>query len=317
MKRALYATLAFALVAAAVASATAPAADPAAGTSEPRLNPHGSPDHCDSCHLPLEPVAAPGPGAPGLPNETPAAAPTVGAAMPNVATCRGCHPTADMHPVGMKPNKEHVPSGWPLEDGKVVCSTCHEEPAHGGKVNTVAPYHRGGPYPNKRDICWTCHERKPFERTDPHHPVTRRDTTSPTCSVCHTVAPKPGATVEKSRLRLTPDETCSATCHQGTIHSGVPEHLGVVVPPEMLAKLPPTFALPDDGKIACYTCHEVHGDGAAAAPRTPGRLALGLRAYNGNPTTWPGEEPTSEHPTLLALPVADGSLCQACHGVGP
>lgn len=314
MRRGIVAGLVIALFAAAVASTTSPAADPTAGTSEPRLNPHGSPDHCDACHLP---AAAP-PLPEGTPTETPVVtAPTVGAPMPIVATCRGCHPTADMHPVGVKPNKEHVPAGWPLEDGKVVCSTCHEEPAHGGNVNTVSPYHRGGPYKNKRDICWTCHERAPFERTDPHHPVTRRDTASPTCSACHTVAPKPGATVEKSRLRLPADETCAATCHKGDIHSGVVEHLGKVVPEDVRAQLPPTIALGDDAKIACFTCHEVHGDGGAAAPRAPGRLAAGLRTYNGSPETWPGEDPTTEHPALLALPVADGALCLACHGVGP
>ncbi len=311
MRRGLVAFPALVLLAFAVASTTAPAADPVAGSAKPHLNPHGSPDHCDSCHLPLGPVPAPGPGAPGLPIE---AAPTVGAAMPIVATCRGCHPTADMHPVGMKPNKEKVPAGWPLEDGKVVCSTCHEEPAHGGKVNTVAPYHRGGPYPNKPDMCWQCHQRTTFDRSEPHHPATLRDSASPSCSACHAGYPTTGASVEKSRLRVDPHVTCTATCHKGEIHSGVPEHLGKVVPDEVRAKLPPTIALPADGKIACFTCHEVHGDTAAAEPRAPSRLARELRAYNVDVVTWPGEGPPTEQHVKLAT---DRALCKACHGEGP
>jgi hypothetical protein len=208
----------------------------------PRPNPHGASDGCGSCH---------------------ASAPEgVGPPLPVVATCRGCHPTADMHPVDLVPTAVHVPDAFPLEGGRVVCSTCHAEPAHGGPA-LPPPYHRGGPYENPRDLCWSCHERAPFERTDPHRPLVPRDPTSPTCSACHTTAPVRGAAPEQARLRLAIADTCTATCHLPTPHAGAAEHLGEIVDASVRSALPEGIALTGDGRIACFTCHEVHGDAVA------------------------------------------------------
>lgn len=278
-----------------------------AGTISLGDSPHGKADACAACHLPATDGAAAGP------------------ALPVVPTCLSCHPNADMHPVNVEQTDDiRVPENWPLENGRMVCSTCHAEPAHGAPFAQLkAPYHRGGPYEDVKDLCYRCHQRTTYVRKDPHHPNQARNIDSPTCAACHTRTPADGAIPTQANLRYALQETCT-TCHQGAVHTGLDAHLGKVVPPERASKLPASITLTEDGRVACWTCHEVH-DGSDATQRPVSPFIAGLRARNadedwsGHVTPaieWPGESTKPEHPPLLALPVADGSLCRACHGNG-
>ncbi|MCB9688215.1 MAG: hypothetical protein H6738_17520 [Alphaproteobacteria bacterium] len=243
-------------------------------------SPHGAPDKCAACH-------AMGPEGQAL------------APLPVEATCRGCHPDADMHPVGMKPVRIAVHEGWPLEDGVVTCATCHAEPGCEADRDETRPWLRGGTPARKADFCYRCHESQAMQRQSPHLPAGATDPTQAGCPACHAARPEPGATVAESRLRVVAAETCT-TCHPGAVHAGVAEHVGHHV------NRPPDPALPLlDGVIGCWTCHEVH-----AAPKdepAPHGLAASLVGIPRDP----GPE------ALLALPAADGSLCRACHGDGP
>ncbi len=273
------------------------ALSPLATGQEPAVNPHGSPTACASCHAPAE-------------------AGGYGAALPVVATCRGCHPTADMHPVGMVPNKVQVAKGFPLEDGAVVCSTCHAEPAHGAPHAALPPpFLRGGPYSRVTELCTTCHNPQAYVRTNPH---TTRQGPSGSCSACHTRPPKSAALPEDAALRTAPGEAC-ATCHPNATHAGMAEHMGRVVDATIAAKLPGPIAL-DQGRIACFTCHEVH-DGQSGVYDTS-KLSMSVlqraRAHEWPdlPLThpWPGTQADNH---LLALPLKGDALCGACHGAGP
>lgn len=267
-------------------------------------NPHGAEDQCTACHV------APGPGE------------EVGAALPVVGTCLGCHPDADMHPVGVAPDRVKVPEGWFLEAGVMVCSTCHEEPSHGSTL--PSPWHRGGPYADVLDLCYSCHERTTYERSDPHHPQAPRDPQDDSCAACHVAEPQPGAGVEGSRLREEVSETCR-TCHEGSVHAGVESHMGEEVAAEVRATLPDAVALTAEGRIGCFTCHEVHLDPTSAHVHPRTRLGRELEQQirsedwsmlSGADLTWPGAS-QAEHPSLLGLPASDGALCRACHGEGP
>lgn len=278
-------------------------ADGVAVASGP-TNPHGDANGCTSCHAP---GAAPG---------------EVGAALPVVQTCRGCHPTADMHPVGMAPNKIKVAQGWPLEDGKVTCATCHAEPAHGGEAAKLsAPWHRGGPYPSVTRFCYACHEAEGYTRTSPHRPEAGEDPTDSSCSACHSGTPAQGAAPEASRLRAGADKVCTGTCHSETLHAGAYEHMGKVVDPAVAAALPDDMPLLG-GAISCYTCHDVHDAGSTAA-HAPSTLASGLQS-RALAHDWSGLASSSvvlpgadEAGAMLATSAADGGLCRACHGAGP
>ncbi len=285
--------LAAALLAAPLALA---AAEPAATTPEPEaaLSPHGRADACSACHDPGVDSA-------------------VGAPRPSLVNCRTCHPDADMHPVGMKPDQVPVAEGWPLEDGAMVCATCHDEAACDSPVATnPAPWLRGGTPARITDFCFRCHEADGYRRADPHHPEGEGPDGS--CSACHTVTPPDQASPEASRLRSAPGELCGQ-CHEGQIHRGVSTHLGVVLPEAMTATLGGRLPLPADGQVQCWTCHDVHEHGASPPQGKANRRTAALRAIarEGRPETSPADP---EHPPLLALPADGDELCRACHGEG-
>lgn len=257
---------------------------PSAGIATSRLgeSPHGKPDQCGACHT----------------------TPTGGPTKPIVATCRGCHPDADMHPVGMAPHDVHVADGFPLEDGLVTCATCHTEPAHhpgAAKPVSTPPWFRGGDGPKKLDFCYRCHTPAKMERTDPHI----GDAAATGCTACHATTPTKGAPPSEAKLRLAPAETCS-TCHPGEVHAGAAEHVGKVakVAPDAAMKLPL-----DGDRVACFTCHDVH---TASHDAGPPKTGIAARIASARPP-----EPASDRPSLLALPASDDQLCRACHGTGP
>ncbi|MCK6501863.1 hypothetical protein L6R53_00420 [Myxococcota bacterium] len=271
-------------------------------------NPHGDPHACSDCHL-----AGPSPDQPGP-------------YKPIIQTCRSCHPTADMHMVGEAPSTVRIAEGFPLHDGLVTCTTCHVEPAHGGDEVVPAPYHRGGPYADVLDLCFQCHDRSTYARHDPHHPVGPREQDDESCAACHKGPPETRVEAAKARLREDPEAACR-TCHEGWVHVGASTHVGKQVPAEVAAKLPAELALMD-GRIACWTCHEVHATHQEdrVADRWRGERPLSLALRQGAVQSewdlpdveldWPGTV-DEEHPPLLALPVEDGALCHACHGDGP
>lgn len=278
---------------------------PAEATERLGKSPHGAKDGCAACHES---------GTNGA----------VGAPKPILATCRSCHPDADMHPVGMKPKAVAIASGWPLEAGVVTCATCHVEPAHGGAAATLpSPWHRGGPYPNTTAFCSSCHDLSVYTRQSPHTKEKSRDPLGTTCTACHSTMPANGASPAEARTRVPADQSCTG-CHEGMIHAGVTDHVGKSVSPAVRASLPPEVAVNTDGTIACWTCHEVHDGMTATHPmRRPLPDSLRSRAlkedwtaYGGASFLWPRSE-ADEDSAMLALSINDGALCRACHGEGP
>ena len=268
------------------------------------VSPHGDPAACMACHQPGDEV-----GGVSGPDDI-------------VTLCRTCHPTADMHPVGMVPSEAlKVPAAWPPEAGKVVCSTCHGEPAHEVGISLEHPWLRAGSRAEPRPLCFSCHDAGNYRRQSPHAPRPEDPPPEGGCSACHTSRPEDGAAPADSLLRRKPEEACSL-CHEEEHHVGVDEHLGKPLTAAMKnPALPPT----PEGAIACYTCHEVH-----AAPRIDRRAASHAAAdlreqlreelsKERPELRWPGEAVApdgDEANTLLALPVTNDALCRACHGVG-
>jgi hypothetical protein len=244
-------------------------------------SPHGEPAKCLTCHAPGEGEA---PGAP----------------LPALATCRSCHPDADMHPVGMKPERVAVHEGWPLEDGVVTCATCHAEPGCDPTRSDVRPWLRGGTPERHADFCGRCHELQAMRRESPHLALGAPETTAAGCPACHTSLPRTGATVAEAELREPAARSCD-TCHPGPAHAGAAEHLGRTQLGPMATELP----LGPGKTIGCWTCHDVH---RAPQPRPVTSALAASLARTPHPD---GPE------ALLALPAADGSLCRACHGTGP
>ncbi|MBT3218658.1 MAG: hypothetical protein HN348_06165 [Proteobacteria bacterium] len=267
--------------------------------AEEIVNPHGSGAHCLSCHDGGDEVGQP---------------------LPVVPTCRKCHPEADIHPVQIAPKEVFVPEDWPLEGGLVVCSTCHAEPSCDSSRAKETPYYRGGYKGNARGFCFLCHDRKKYERVEPHHPQSGDSTSDQTCVACHISVPEDGADPSSSFLRATPLEVCSE-CHQQTVHAGVGTHMGRQLEADVSNQLPPNLPLAPDRTIACWTCHDVHehsGSNQAEKNKKPHRLKVALQELASSEwelpssTRMPGEF-DAEHPPLLALENGQNQLCLACH----
>lgn len=152
----------------------------------------------------------------------------------------------------------------------------------------------------------------PPTRVNPHWPTPGSDPRS-SCSACHTERPNDGASPADAQLRLEPVAVCS-TCHPGMPHQGAAEHVGRPMPDRARAALASI-----DGRITCFTCHDVHVDGAAGDVSSPVARRLGSLVRN---TDWAGRDVTlpglgEGRPSMLRQPLEDGTLCRTCHGVGP
>jgi hypothetical protein len=271
---------------------------------EERVDPHKEPSACGECHV----VSDEG----------------VGAAKPIIETCLDCHPDGDMHPVHVDVGEIRVPERFPTaEDGTLTCWTCHVDPMCTAGQKVPEPYLRDGPYKYVNSLCFGCHERGEYERTNPHHPDVDRVMDSDYCSACHTGRPEVGAKPEEARLREVAGGVCM-TCHDPFPHQGSTAHVGVKLESEVIAQLPPQLAVPADGTVQCWTCHEVHDRPPVADPRwlKETRLASAVtelvlarmaekEELSWNPQTTHG--PNADHHPMLALPDDDGALCRACH----
>lgn len=106
--------------------------------------------------------------------------------------CLDCHQYRENHhPVDIAP-ADPADFPFPLYDGKITCLTCHVEDHMGGGVKLL----RGGPYDDRRDICFQCHSQEKFLEIDPHVMLDNDGKVlavsgKPVCLLCHAVQPDP------------------------------------------------------------------------------------------------------------------------------
>ncbi len=238
-------------------------------------NPHWQADACDACHVEASPTAE---------NSVLRAAPDDG-------LCLGCHTaasgSASRHRSTLPVTddmKNRMPASlqMSLDDGRVVCETCHDLPAQclstrRNEQLTNPMFVRDGPFRQRSDSCYLCHDEKAYAKLNPHDQFSgqgkRRDKAcllchteidaagdeainyltfnvgndlSKMCTGCHPVAPHPGATFSFST-------------------AGSSDHL-VVPSPAMRRRMEETAAAngtrlplePSTGRIFCATCHNPH-----------------------------------------------------------
>ncbi len=230
---------------------------------------HGNRAACRACH--------PRELAPGEPPVFLDADPT--------ARCTGCHREdhARIHPVGRASTPETYPMDfldYPLdEEGRLTCSTCHDEVCY-GEIDPRNPrFLRGGPYVTPTDFCYRCHPKAGEGALNPHDQVTGDgQVVTTTCVFCHRKVPEDpgGADFDPKDLMYlhSPVELCM-DCHDPGPHPTV-NHL-VEMPRAMVAKLHRYeerhrvhLPLYDGSRIVCTTCHNPHEKGVLR-----GEAALG------------------------------------------
>lgn len=189
-------------------------------------------------------------------------------------TCR-CHFTSNIrcpHPSGIRPAETqdiHVPSDFPLKNGEITCSTCHDIYQQCRQQALKDSFLRGNPYFSRSDICFRCHNKKNYEKLNPHIQLDAKGVVqTETCLFCHVAQPiekKSGS--EKTELIGAVELLCRR-CHviSGN-HSGNFNHM-VKPSAKLLARMQAMekqFAiklpLDEKGALTCATCHNPHDKG--------------------------------------------------------
>jgi hypothetical protein len=290
-------------------------------------DPHGDPGGCTECH------AA---GSDGVQAQD----------IPDTAACTRCHPDTNFHSIGSPPVMVTVPPELLLEEGRLACVTCHDEPACDGSARDArGPDHfRGGPYPSSLDLCFRCHERSGYLRTDPHRDLRSADglRNDAVCVFCHQGVPESAEDPSVQALRVNPVELCKG-CHAQQIHVGIPSHL-VIAPPETAALIGAynesheyPIPLGPRGEITCTTCHDPHPGMVALSTATSTARMEKLRESNReyrdeyylprlrsdlskirdrDDRPLDLQDGPSNKGGLLRVPAEDGSLCLVCHDLG-
>lgn len=184
-------------------------------------------------------------------------------------TCTDCHNLVGglSHPVGVEPPVE-LPKSFPLEKGRVVCTTCHEDPR-----TSSAP----GPYLRAElrgtDACAPCHSLLSSTRTGSH---------GVSGLPAHIQALTSRAESDVKSEGLDRVSRACLSCHDGTVAVDAGSHMlggvsaldekqdhpiGVLYQKRMGRKaeieLQPSFRLDPriglfEGTVGCASCHSVY-----------------------------------------------------------
>ena len=211
--------------------------------------------------------------------------------------CNACHESISshsyIHPTGMRVNKKmlaRMPAGFrkaiAIEGGRVSCRTCHDLtktclPKRANEKLTNPRFFRGGPYKDRTDICYLCHDAGKYQRLNPHEQLTRSgQVKQQSCLVCHKDGSKLKAakSIDEVDFNLASDLSKMCTgCHPYQPHpggsfsfsgKGPPNHL--VQPSKQIARRMQVMAKkngivlplePGTNRVFCGTCHNPHQKG--------------------------------------------------------
>lgn len=191
--------------------------------------------------------------------------------------CHGYSPGTYIHPVDIIPSDEKkavIPDEFPLKEGKLACTTCHniylqcQSLPKYKAINRL--FLRGAPYASRTALCFKCHDEKKYTMLDPHNQLTEKGAiVVEKCLYCHEEKPdEKTATFNEVKLIGNLEVLCFR-CHfkQSQFHPINANHL--VKPNETIIKnmketekkfgiiLPLNY----DGKVTCPTCHNPHERG--------------------------------------------------------
>jgi len=180
----------------------------------------------------------------------------------------------DLHPVDIIPSQEikvRMPAEFPLSNGKINCATCHDIPVQcrdAGKIyREQLKFLRGGPYYNRLDQCFLCHDPEKFNRYNPHKQLNKDgNILKKTCLYCHPEVPDVNNRDDNTGLKLIGNYTALCRgCHFKTNGNSLHDKHVRRTSAAGLAQIKKTekkfnikFPLAEDGMITCVTCHNPH-----------------------------------------------------------
>jgi len=235
-------------------------------------------------------------------------------------TCR-CHGYTSKkyrHPIGnilSQEKKGSIPADFPLEDGRMTCSTCHDitmqcSTEQGGREKTKN-FLRVDSSQTRTAICYACHIGARYERLNPHRQFDDQgNIITSKCRYCHRIKPdEKTATLKKQRAGETGTVefvaeffTLCFRCHYSKVaaHLINANHITREPPAQVLSniqiserELGVILPLDDEGGLTCATCHNPHQRGII-------------------PFSSPAAKGASEF-KRLRVPKAGNRICRACH----
>lgn len=173
---------------------------------------------------------------------------------------------------------------FPLYEGQVKCLTCHIE-NHDGTL-------RGGPYVDRREICFKCHYKEQYADIDPHfmryeNGRIREVNDKPICLICHAKTPNPNVDRTKDVLFRADIAFLCWRCHAPMVNPIFNQHFLTKPSVKMLRNIEKNeqdmnviIPLVRRGRLTCSTCHNPHQEGvilneaSAKGTDSPNRLRL-------------------------------------------
>ncbi len=192
----------------------------------------------------------------------------------NIRLCNGCH----LRP-GVRQSPHVVDGasaegtwrmdylGYPLRQGKLVCTTCHDEVSHGKPDPANPKFLRGGPYDDPEKFCYRCHLEDRDRLNNPHSQVDPFGRIrAESCLFCHKTRPDPAKPGAANREMAGEESVLCANCHSARPHPDV-DHI-VALPAKMAKRKSEyeaahkvTIPVGENGMIKCSTCHNPHAKG--------------------------------------------------------
>jgi len=203
------------------------------------------------------------------------------------SSCLGCHEYGENHhPVDFVPAyASNFP--FPLYNHQVRCLTCHTEDHMGSPFML-----RGGPYTNRREVCFQCHYEEEYSYIYPHIMLDDKDKVielngKPVCLVCHSRMPDPRVDRTKDVAFRADVAFLCWRCHSLMSQAVLNQHVLLKPSLDMLRYLEQneqtmkvTIPLVPRDRITCSTCHNPHQKGviiyepSAKGADDPDRLRL-------------------------------------------
>ncbi len=246
------------------------------------INPHWSGTLCNVCHLEDQPVKTKA----ELKYENDI-----------IQLCNSCHESgeagSEIHPVEVILKEEmrtNFPHDWPLQDGKLTCTTCHDVimqmKADPAKQHTNSVFLRGAPYETLSTFCFVCHIESDYRQATPHKQIDAQgNIIENSCRFCHGSVPDAQSVKSKEDVTFKGElRLYCINCHaeKKSAHPARADHL-VALNDTMLESLAAQskelgVELPLDGSnIFCGTCHNPHEKGVIQ--RKAVRTGAGVESF--------------------------------------
>jgi hypothetical protein len=183
-----------------------------------------------------------------------------------------------IHPVDRAPSPEMkaaIPAQFPLREGRITCSTCHDIVFQCRDNPLERPFLkekkflRGGPFETETSICFQCHDSKSYQMYNPHRQLNaQKEIVKEKCLYCHSQAPDENKTRAEDALLIGELETLCIRCHMKTPRQDF--HAKHLRKPsdDVLSRIKQMedqhdiiLPLNQEGMITCATCHNPHEKG--------------------------------------------------------